>query len=187
MADSVGRHSSDSEPIPYYDESPPTFTEDELSGLIGPPFTDDELAGLRGPRRRAYFATELNSTEEEQCRMAVERILTGELNSLGTKLAVANERVFDQYDRLSAEASFRINVSIPISAIFVVLAWRFSPWVLLGLVLAALLMRQGFTRTRSANDLLVQSLITQAIQSTEVAQVSSYVAQERSKPSAAST
>lgn len=61
-------------------------------------------AGYQPPPAQYYYTVPLEDGQRDQCEAAVRRVLGNELRSLPTKLAVANERLFDRYDRLSAEA-----------------------------------------------------------------------------------
>jgi hypothetical protein len=138
------------------------------------------ISGYPGtPVQRFYFDVELTGDQLDQCNTAVDRVLERELGPLATKLAVANERLFDQYDRLSAEASLRLNAALPLAILFGVLAARLSWFFLLAIPGAVLLGLQGLVRMRSANDLLMQSVITKTVESSEVAGIVRYVIRER--------
>ena len=126
---------------------------------------------------RFYFDVTLTPGQLEQCRAAVDRVLERELGPLATKLAVANERLFDQYDRLSAEASLRLNASVPLAVLFGILTLRLSWLFLLGVPAAVLLAWQGLGRMRAANDLLVQSVVTKTVPSAEVSGIARYLIQ----------
>jgi hypothetical protein len=128
--------------------------------------------------QRFYFEVQLSGDQRDQCDTAVDRVLQRELGPLATKLAVANERLFDQYDRLSAEASLRLNAALPLALFFGVLATRVSWLFVLGIPGAVLLAGQGLVRSRSANDLLMQSVITKTVESAEVAGIVRYVIRE---------
>ncbi|MDQ1644346.1 MAG: hypothetical protein QOJ50_530 [Cryptosporangiaceae bacterium] len=128
---------------------------------------------------RFYYDVELTGDQLNQCETAVDRVLQRELAALATKLAVANERLFDQYDRLSAEASLRLNAALPLALLFGVLAARLSWFFLFGIPAAVLLAWQGLVRMRSANDLLMQSVITKTVESSEVAGIVRYVIREQ--------
>jgi hypothetical protein len=89
-----------------------------------------------------------------------------EMQQLASRLLVKNQDLYGKYDRQMAEASVRMNISIPLT-LFLGLAVYFSDLSImlrLALTLAALafgfiLMRQGFLRAVSARDVIVQALV----------------------------
>jgi hypothetical protein len=123
----------------------------------------------------SYTPLSLSEQAINSCRLAADRLATEELRSLATRLVVTNERLFDQYDRLSAEASLRLNIGPPVIALSLVLGIRFNLAFFLGLLAGMMILRQGGVRARDANDVLVQSVITGLITSTEISNVTQYV------------
>jgi hypothetical protein len=175
------------QPSPYGQQQQPYGQQQQQYGQqqypAGPysesPYSDVPPPFMPVPVQRFYFDVELTGDQLDQCDTAVDRVLDRELAPLATKLAVANERLFDQYDRLSAEASLRLNAALPLALLFGVLAARLSWFFLLGIPAAVLLAWQGLVRMRSANDLLMQSVITKAVESSEVAGIVRYVIREQ--------
>jgi len=139
----------------------PTFQDAEVRGLAGPP-----------PVREYEFG--------ERWTEAVDSLLSRELKSLPTRLLVASERLFDQYDRVSAEVATRTSIAPPLLLLFALLALRLSPWYWIGVVLPAVLVTQAVGRLRAANDLLVEAVTTEVIESVEVAGAIAYIADPRS-------
>jgi len=123
----------------------------------------------------SYTPLSLSEQAINSCRLAADRLATEELRSLATRLVVTNERLFDQYDRLSAEASLRLNIGPPVIALSLVLGIRFNLAFFLGLLAGMMILRQGGVRARDANDVLVQSVITGLITSTVISNVTQYV------------
>jgi hypothetical protein len=169
-------------PPPSYGQGSPSPYPDLASSPYpaqsGSPYAQ-QTPSYVPPVQRFYYEVQLSPDQLEQCRQAVERVLKRELGPLATKLAVANERLFDQYDRLSAEASLRLNACLPLAVLFGVLALRLSWLFLLGIPAAVLLAWQGLLRMRSANDLLMQSVITKTVESSEVAGIVRYVIRDK--------
>jgi hypothetical protein len=101
----------------------------------------------------------------------ISRII-GEMPQLASRLLVKNKDLYGKYDRLMAEASVRMNVSIPLTVMLSLAIWlsHFPIGLRLALTVAALgfgymLMRQGFLRAVSARDVIVQALTIGEVQS----------------------
>jgi hypothetical protein len=95
-----------------------------------------------------------------------------EIQQLASRLLVKNQDLYGRYDRQMAEASVRMNVSIPLTALLVLVTWlsSFSVWLRIALTLVAvifgfMLMRQGFLRAVSARDVIVQALVIGEVES----------------------
>ena len=156
VAEQKSGESSDSADFGYGDFEPPLFTEDELAGLRSD--YEDEYTD--------YGRIELNRVDADQCILAASRVISRELPSLSTRLVVANDRLFDQYDRLYAEVDMRLNLAAPIGLIFVGLAVTIEPWFLVGFLLPVLLLRQAAVRLRSSDELLIQCVVSGVVEST---------------------
>ncbi len=170
------------EPV-YFDD----LLDDDLE-FLPPEISEEELLGLRGyydDTYRDYGEVELQRSDVTQCEKARDRVVRGELPTLATKLVVTNERLFDQYDRLHSEVMMRINLAAPLVLLSSALAWRISWWFLFGLLLPVALVRQAATRQRASNDLLIQSVITGAIESSQVDAVRRWVVKNYRKAGAA--
>src|SRR5687768_14124404 len=70
--------------------------------------------------QQMLFVPDLRKSQKEACGEAVRLLLEDELRALATKLAVANERLHDQYDRLKSEAALRLSVAPPLAAFFLI-------------------------------------------------------------------
>jgi hypothetical protein len=95
-----------------------------------------------------------------------------EMQQLASRLLVKNQELFGKYDRQMAEASLRMNVSIPLTVLLVLAAWLsgFTVRLQIGLTLIAfvfgfILLRQGFLRAVSARDIIVQALVIGEVES----------------------
>jgi len=96
--------------------------------------------------------------------------LMREERQLATRLQAGNIDLYDKYDRLMAESSFRINVTPPTLILLIVLLWHLNVpdtlhvvatgCVLLG---AGMFMRQGVRRAMQSRDIIVQSVIIGAV------------------------
>lgn len=62
--------------------------------------------------------------------------------------------LFSTLDRLTSEYEFRVGISAPLAAFITTLAWRSSPFWLIGLVVVLALARSGVRRRVEAGDLM---------------------------------
>jgi hypothetical protein len=95
-----------------------------------------------------------------------------EMPQLASRLLVKNKDLYGKYDRLMAEASVRMNVSIPLTIMLGLAIWlsNLPLWIQLVLSVSALgfgymLLRQGFLRAISARDVIVQALVISELES----------------------
>lgn len=98
-----------------------------------------------------------------------------EMPQLASRLLVKNKDLYGKYDRLMAEASLRMNVSIPLTVLLIAAIWMsdFFIWLqttltLPTLVFGSLLLRQGLLRMVSARDVIAQALTIDEVQSRHV-------------------
>ena len=96
--------------------------------------------------------------------------LMREERQLATRLQAGNVDLYDRYDRLMVESSFRINVTPPTAILLIVLQWHLNVPALLHVVAvggallgAAMFMRQGVRRAMQSRDIIVQSVIVGAV------------------------
>lgn len=114
------------------------------------------------------YLPSLSAAQRRECASAVQNMLENEMRSLATKLTVANESIFNEFDRLSAEATLRFSISLPMGLMVAAATWRFSFWAVIALLLPVLLIAQAIQRRRDANELLVQAVMSGIIGSTEI-------------------
>ncbi len=93
-----------------------------------------------------------------------------EERQLATRLQATNAELFNRYDRLLAESSFRVNVALPLVVLLVIVIINARLPVLLGtglvalvLVLGFLLVRQGVKRAIQSRDVIVQAVVTELV------------------------
>jgi hypothetical protein len=103
--------------------------------------------------------------------MLAARILE-EMQQLASRLLVKNQDLYGRYDRQMAEASVRINISIPLTVLLVLVinlsdirVWSKPALTLLSFAFGLMLLRQGFLRAMSARDVIVQALAIGEVQS----------------------
>jgi hypothetical protein len=111
----------------------------------------------------------VNSEKHLRNNMAADAFIAdviGEMQQLASRLLVRNQDLYGRYDRQMAEASLRMNVSIPLTVLLVLGTWLsgLPLWMRIALTLVSLsfgfmLLRQGFLRAISARDVIVQALI----------------------------
>jgi hypothetical protein len=74
---------------------------------------------------------------------------------LRTRLLVASESLYGEYDRLSAEAAFRVNIAPPLVALSWIVGLQAGfVWTLVGTALSALLAYQGVRRGILSGEIL---------------------------------
>jgi hypothetical protein len=93
--------------------------------------------------------------------------ISDELPQIATRLHVSNADLYGKYDRLLAEASLRINLTLPLSILFILVivlsnvgpAFVWLAFVITSLI-GVLILRQGVTRLVDGRDVIVQSLVS---------------------------
>jgi hypothetical protein len=95
-----------------------------------------------------------------------------EMQQLASRLLVKNQELYGKYDRQMAEASVRMNVSIPLTVLLLLATWlsHLAIGVRAVLSVAALafgfmLLRQGLLRAMSARDVILQALVIGQVES----------------------
>jgi hypothetical protein len=93
-----------------------------------------------------------------------------EERQLATRLQAANVDLYDRYDRLLAESSFRINVTPPLLALLLILLWQtgIHDQVRIVMTVAIVLgvgffLRQGVRRAMRSRDIIVQSVTMELV------------------------
>ncbi|TCC30482.1 hypothetical protein [Kribbella sindirgiensis] len=91
-------------------------------------------------------------------------------DDLRARLLVVSQGIHDQYDRLEAEATFRINVAIPMVAFAVVLSastpdpdWRTKLATVVVVALAALIFAQGIQKHRLSHGVLMRAVLADLV------------------------
>jgi len=91
--------------------------------------------------------------------------LSEELDQLALRLQVRNAELYGNYDRAAAESDLRVNVGISTSALIVAVSIRSTTWWLFGLPVALILIIRGYQKSRQGNDVLIQAVITEEVDS----------------------
>ena len=117
-------------------------------------------------------------TSQTNDRSAADKIIEEimhEMSQLATQLLVKNKELYSKHDKHMAEAAVRINVSIPLTLLLILATWFSGIPIWLRSVLTIIisvfgfmLLRQGFTRRVWAQDVIVQALIFDEIQSSKI-------------------
>jgi hypothetical protein len=105
-------------------------------------------------------------------KYAVAKQIVDEMQQLASRLLVKNQDLYGKYDRQIAEASVRMNISIPLTVLLLLAIWLsgLPLWsrlvlTLLSVAFGVMLLRQGFLRAMSARDVIVQALAIGEVQS----------------------
>ncbi|WP_459707179.1 hypothetical protein [Actinophytocola sp. KF-1] len=116
------------------------------------------------------FTTDANLADHENVDIDVPSRIMREERQLATRLQATSAELFNRYDRLLAESSFRVNVALPLVVLFLVVIndarLPFLVGAALGmlvLVLGFLLFRQGVTRAIQSRDVIVQAVVTELV------------------------
>jgi hypothetical protein len=122
-------------------------------------------------RRQGREREKLNLMNEAAADTIIYQIVQ-EMPQLASRLLVKNQDLYGKYDRQMAEASVRMNVSIPLTVLLALAVWLsdLSVWLRVSLTLFAvgfgyMLLRQGFLRAMSARDVVVQALVIGQVES----------------------
>ncbi|MFD7097611.1 hypothetical protein [Streptomyces xanthophaeus] len=91
--------------------------------------------------------------------------LIGDLPQLRTRVHAASKDLFGDYDRVAAEADLKVNVGAAAIVLSVLAAIRVEPWWALVCGPMLLLIYRGLSLARQANDVLVQAIVTEVVQS----------------------
>jgi hypothetical protein len=85
-------------------------------------------------------------------------------NDLRARLLIANQQMYGEYDRLAAEASFRVNMTLPLMALGFLIVSDFNVFLGLGIMAGAVvLLVQGAIRLNLSNTVLRRAVIADVI------------------------
>jgi hypothetical protein len=138
--------------------------------------TQVELSQLR--QKLQVQIANLPSSVPEAVRTELHAQNTAGLGSddLRTRLLVANQSLYGEYDRLSAEAAFRLNITPPLLVLSIIAGINYGWfWILIGGLTSLLLAIQGLRRGALARDVLLRAVIAGVIELPVVAEVRSTI------------
>lgn len=107
-------------------------------------------------------ATQLEIRNADAFSSDLERARVAGVRSLRAALLSKSQSVYGEYDRLAAEAAFRVNVGTWSAVTTLALAFVTTPWSLLSWVISAALIRQGLVRIGAATETLQRAAIVGA-------------------------
>jgi tetrahydromethanopterin S-methyltransferase subunit F len=147
-------------------------------------------ADIYDVRNAQYIRERLREIEREIDRTVDDERLTGEesralmrlhrgsatagtVGDAVTRLMVTSQPLYGEYDRLQAEATFRVNVAIPLVLVTIaVSAQADTPLriagLAVGIALAVVLLRQGGRRFADANAVVTRAILAEVISNPEV-------------------
>jgi hypothetical protein len=86
------------------------------------------------------------------------------INDLRARLLVANQDMYGEYDRLAAEANFRVNVFLPLMALALIIIFKLNIYLGIGVVVgAAILLIQGANRLSLSTTVLRRAVLSNVI------------------------
>ncbi|MGI9823955.1 hypothetical protein [Agromyces sp. Marseille-Q5079] len=132
----------------------PYAPEDEYDGsFVGRFPGDEDDPATDGPRQREYISRTLRKRMQRDIPL------------VATRLLADNRELFDRYDRADAEAAFRYSISLPILVVSVLVPWRLGvEWwgyvicIGLGLIVAIVLIFEGYKKQVESNDAIYQAV-----------------------------
>jgi hypothetical protein len=152
----------ESEPLPSLDERADAYAKKVAKRTKG---------ALNDPD--AVRATGIALAESDGDKIVA--AVAEEMTQLASRLLVKNKDLYARYDKFTAEAALRINVSIPLASLLIVATllsslplWLKSVLIVLALAFGFLLCRQGILRAASARDVIAQALIIDELQSRHI-------------------
>lgn len=83
----------------------------------------------------------------------------------------ADARLYEQYDRLQAEADLRVNLLLPVIALSLVAAVRWGPFAVSGIALGLVMAYQGLVRLRRARDIVLLAVDAGVVTPADVAEL----------------
>lgn len=114
--------------------------------------------------RRAYVRRSIDATEPDLAFNLQSRIF-GELPEIRMRLIAEHMDIYLEHDRFESEADFRLNVATFSTSLWVLLAFYWSPWSLVGLIASLSLYRKGSHALHEANRILVQAVVSEVVKS----------------------
>ncbi|MFJ9605280.1 hypothetical protein ACIRS1_02855 [Kitasatospora sp. NPDC101176] len=139
-----------------------------LQGHV-PPFVDHgSLYNLRGHlwemAREAAPEFYAGSAREDLGWEGTEQDIIQNLSDVSMHLQIGKPELYQDYDRMASEASFKVNVGLAIGVLSVALtAASGNLWYAILLAPVAIMMRSGIHRQQSANNLLVAVITSRVI------------------------
>ncbi|MFJ7907464.1 hypothetical protein [Kitasatospora sp. NPDC096204] len=138
------------------DGTPPSVSHGSLRSLR----TLVRDMALKADPRGAPDQLRLGTMGVEQ---AVRDVLD-DLRTLSLRLQVEKADLFQEYDRLTSEATFRVNVGLAIGGLTVLMTVAAgSPWPAFGALVVPFMLRSGIFRQQRANDLLIETLTSRVV------------------------
>ncbi len=109
------------------------------------------------------YESKLGTDRARELKEGLDRAPSRE--GLRTRLLVASQSLYGEYDRLSAEAAFRVNIAPPLVALFWVVGFHAGlVWGLIGTALSLLLAGQGVRRAILSGDILRRAVVAGVIE-----------------------
>ncbi|MFD9812456.1 hypothetical protein [Streptomyces sp. NPDC059080] len=109
-----------------------------------------------------------DSQEIQEKVLQTQNAVLAELGNLEIRLHARSADLYGDHDRTAAEADLRINVGLSLSILICVLVLRGSLWWTVGLCASFYLIKQGFTRARQANDVLIEITLSEELDSSSI-------------------
>jgi hypothetical protein len=122
--------------------------------------------GLQGIRWSETLSLKERRERDSDIRSTVRELII-QRSDLRAKLLTTDIELYSEYDRLEAEADFRLNISVPLAVLCGILAYEVNPVWLLGLAPVAVLFWRGTTRAFDAVTVLIRAILVGKIEASE--------------------
>jgi len=118
--------------------------------------------------------------EDRARELSIELDRSPSREGLRTRLLVARQSLYGEYDRLSAEAAFRVNIAPPLVALsWVVGSHAGLVWGLVSTALSVLLAGQGVRQGILSGDILRRAVVAGVIELPAAADIKQAIAEVR--------
>ncbi|WP_309031010.1 hypothetical protein [Streptomyces alfalfae] len=119
--------------------------------------------GLNEFAANAFTKRADSSSTDDVSTLAQKMVM--EFTEIRMRLIANHLDVYLEHDRYDAEADFRMNVGFYSVPLWPIIAWYWTPWMLLGVLASMVLFLNGLRARRDANEILVQAIVSRIVES----------------------
>ncbi|MER6335471.1 hypothetical protein ABT258_01210 [Streptomyces tendae] len=119
--------------------------------------------GLNDFASKAFMKRSDSPSDDDVSTLAQKMVM--EFTEIRMRLIANHLDVYLEHDRYDAEADFRTNVGFYSVPLWPIIAWYWTPWMLLGVLASTVLFLNGLRARRDANEILVQAIVSGIVES----------------------